>query len=326
MKRVLVTGGTGFIGSHLVEALLKERIAVRCLVRDTNRLNWLEHVNTEFVRADLADYDSLERVVSGVDTIFHLAGKTVSATEEEFYIANAKGTMNLLKAAFQNNPGLRRFVYVSSLAAVGPSPRDEPMSEDHIPNPLSPYGASKLAGEEAVLTFHPQIPITIVRPPIVYGPRDTAIFNFFRTIDKGIKPVLGWRTRFGSFIYVEDLVRGLMLAADNEKAVGKTYFLVTDSRVPYKDLNRAIAKALGKKAVTFHVPVFGVMMSVLFHEVFHRGKKSNLITWHKLRELQQRFWICDGSKVQQELGFQPEFSLKEGMEKSAAWYKQVGWL
>ena len=327
MRKVLVTGGTGFIGSHLVDRLVGKGISVRCLVRETSDLRWLKGLDVEFVMGDLTDYDTLEPVVSNVDTVFHVAGRTHSSTEEGFYQTNAVGTMNLLKANIQTNPSLFRFVYVSSLAAVGPSPDGKSLIESDLPNPLSPYGASKLAGEEAVLAFHPQIPVTIIRPPVVYGPRDEDFLKFFKIIRKGIKPVLGWRYRYGSFIFIEDLIDGILLAAENKKAVGQTYFLVSDNRIAYQELNRIIAKTLGKKAVTAHVPISFFMAFVVLSEITHKlTKRPVRMDRYRIRDFRKRFWICDGYKARKELGFQPTIPLEEGMKKCAAWYEKMGWL
>lgn len=327
MNKVLVTGGTGFIGSHLVEALMEKGASVRCLVRNPNKLRWLENIDVEIVEGDLTDYNSLVPVVSDIHTIFHLAGKTSSLTEEDFYLTNAQGTMNLLKANVQGNPKLRRFVYISSLAAAGPSLNGRPVSESDHPNPLSPYGASKLAGEEAVMAFHPQMPVTIIRPPVVFGPRDITILKFFQTVKKGIKPVLGWRTRYGSFIYVDDLIRGILLAAEKKNAEGQTYYLVSDTLIAYQELNNAIARALGKKGLTVHVPISWVDLVVTIREIIYgMRKKATLMTRHKVNEVRERFWVCDGSKAKKELGFSPAFSLEEGLEKTADWYSEMNWL
>lgn len=327
MKKVLVTGGTGFIGSHLVEGLVKKGISVRCLVRESSNLRWLEGMDVDYVFGDVTHYDSLVPAVSEVDTVFHLAGKTKSLTEEGFYQANAKGTVNLLKAVVQTNPFIRRFLYVSSQAAAGPNPDFRPVTESDSPRPIAPYGASKLAGEEAVLAFRSQIPVTIVRPPVVYGPRDTGIYEFFRIIRRGIKPILGWRDRYYSFIYVEDLIQGLLLAAEKEKAVEQIYFLVSESGVTYRTLTRDIARAMGKKAISVHVPISLLTIVAMINEVVSQltGKPS-AVNRHKVRELRRRFWLCDGSKAMEELGFYPEILLQEGMERSAAWYREVGWL
>ena len=326
MRKALVTGGTGFIGSHLVERLLGKDISVRCLVRKANNLGWLQkNRDIEYVFGNVVDYNSLIPAVSKIDTVFHLAGVTKSTAEENFYQVNATGTLNLLKAVVKVNPDLKRFVYISSQAVTGPS--STPVTESEIPRPITPYGASKLAGEETVLAFRSQIPVTILRPAIVYGPREKDVYTFFRIIQWGIKPVLGWKEHYGSFIYVDDLVDGIILAAENEKAIGQTYFLVSESIVSWSSLNNEIARALGKKAITIHVPVLLADFIAVVTELISKliGKPS-ILTRHKIKELKEEAWICDGSKARKELGFHPKVRFSEGIDRCADWYRKQGWL
>jgi len=273
----------------------------------------------------VVDYNSLIPAVSKIDTVFHLAGVTKSTAEENFYQVNATGTLNLLKAVVKVNPELKRFVYISSQAVTGPS--STPVTESEIPRPITPYGASKLAGEETVLAFRSQIPVTILRPAIVYGPREKDVYTFFRIIQWGIKPVLGWKEHYGSFIYVDDLVDGIILAAENEKAIGQTYFLVSESIVSWSSLNNEIARALGKKAITIHVPVLLADFIAVVTELISKliGKPS-ILTRHKIKELKEEAWICDGSKARKELGFHPKVRFSEGIDRCADWYRKQGWL
>lgn len=327
MERVFITGGTGFIGSHLVKHLVKKGVSVRCLVRESSNLRWLEGMDVEYILGDVTDYNSFESAVSDVDTVFHLAARTKSLTKEGFYHTNVRGTVNLLKAVVQTNPFIKRLVYVSSQAACGPNPDFTPVTESDPPNPVTPYGASKLAGEKAVLNFSSQTPVTIVRPSVVYGPRDTEIYEFFRIVRRGIRPIVGWRDRYYSFIYIDDLIQGLLLAAESEKAVGQIYFLVTQSGVTYREFMRDIASAIGKKTVPVNVPMSLVIVIATVNELIAklRGKPS-VMNRHKVRELRERFWFCDGTKAMEELGFYPEVLMREGMEKCAAWYREIGWL
>ncbi len=327
MKKVLVTGGTGFIGSHLVEQLIKENIAVRCLIRETSNTNWLQSLDVEFVYGDLRDIESLHDVVKGVDTVFHLAGRSKGSSDKDFYESNVAGTMNLLKAIIQTGTKLRRFVFVSSLSASGPCLEDKPVSEDDECIPISPYGSSKLAAEEAIRVFDPQIPVTIIRSPAVYGPRDIDFLPLFRMVKRGIKPLIGWKESYVSFIFVNDLINGLFLATKSKKAIGQTYFITSDRQVSWRDLENFIAKAQEKKAFTFHIPLGIAYLTSFILEGFSKilGKSVNL-THYKIRELTQRYWLCSDNLAREELNYHPKVFIEDGIAQSVKWYRDVGWL
>ncbi len=327
MQYALITGSNGFIGSHLVQRLIEDDVTVRCLVRKTSDLRWLEELDVEIIYGDLRDYDSLEEAVSKVDTVFHCAGQTGYADNESYYQTNVMGTVNLLKAIAYHNPYIKRFIYLSSQAASGPSYDGHPITEVDSRDPLTSYGASKLAAEEAALAFEPQIPITIVRPPLVYGPRDRNLYPLFKIISKGIKPVVGWRKRYVSLIYIDDLIEGLLLAVKSKKAAGQTYFITFESQFAYQDLNKVIASVMGQRAITVHVPVFLFTGIVLFTDLISKiTGKSMVLNKQRMQIIKQRYWICDGSKAVEELGFQSVFTLEEGIRKSIAWYRDNGWL
>ena len=327
LKRVFVTGATGFIGSHLVDRLIGEGIRVCCLVRDSSNLRWLEDKDVDMVYGDLLDQNSLESAVTDIDTVFHVAGATRSPTEEGYYQGNVTGTVNLVKAVLSVNPTLNRFVYISSQAASGPSYYGEPVRESDEPHPLTVYGASKLAGEEAVLAFSSQMPVTVIRPPSVYGPRDTGFLDAFRIIQAGIRPIVGWRKRYLSLVYIDDLIDGLMEAAVNEDAVDQTYFLVSDPPFDWQQISEAITGVLKKKVLTIHVPVLLAYIIAAIGEwlTMLRGNIPRLTT-QKVRQFSQIYWVCDSTKARRELHFRPKVTLEEGLERTARWYRQEGWL
>jgi nucleoside-diphosphate-sugar epimerase len=326
-KNALVTGANGFIGSSLVENLLSRSYRVRCLVRKTSDLTWLKGLDVETVQGDLSDRHSLASAVAGAETIFHLAGKTKASSGAEFFAANAGGTENLLQAADKVRPGVRRFVYVSSLAAAGPSMKGRPLTENDPPHPVTRYGESKLEGERIAMRFADRIPVTLVRPPPVFGPRDTDILQFFRAVRKGFIPMAGMREQYSGFVYVEDLVRGIILSAEKSAAVGQTYYLVNTGAMSWKDFGRMTAAALGRRAISVPVP-FGALIAVI---LFNEGKarlsgKPTILNMQKLPEYRERFWCCDGIKSEMELGFRPAYSMEEAVKKTVSWYQSRGWL
>ena len=176
--KTLVTGATGFIGSHLVEELLKGGHRVTCLVRKTSNLQWINGLNVRLIYGDCTIKESLLNAVADFDYIFHLAGLTKAANERDFFSANALGTENLVSAVIEKNPDTKRFVYLSSLAAAGPSCDGTPAKEAGEPKPVSAYGRSKLEGERIVMRHKNTIPVTVIRPPAVYGPRDKDFYIF----------------------------------------------------------------------------------------------------------------------------------------------------
>ena len=320
----LVTGATGFIGSHLVPRLLEKGCKVRCLVREASALEKLDGLDVEFFPGNLSDPRSLGRAVRGVDYVFHLAGLTKTRKSHEFYDVNARGTENLVEAAVRENPGLKKFVYVSSHAAAGPSFNGGPLTEEKEPHPVSDYGRSKLMGEKAVLGRSNILPVVILRPTAVYGPGDRDLYLFFKAIKKGIFPY--WGAGRYSLLYVEDLVEGIIAAAEAApgKSAGKVFFLSDGNVYTNNEIAETIAAALSAHPLKLPLPRFLLSAAAAFSAI--AGKDSGIINRDKLREMGFPNWCCDPGRAVREIGFLPKITLKEGAKWTVNWYRIHQWL
>lgn len=318
--RALVTGATGFIGSHLVEELLKKGYRVACLARKSSSLRWIEGLDVSVRYGDCLEPESLRDAVADADVIFHLAGLTKAPRAKDFFSVNVEGARNILQAA-SGSPGLRRFVHLSSLAAVGPSTKEAPVNEETEPAPVSDYGKSKLEGERAVLSFGGKVPFTIIRPPAVYGPRDKDFNVLYRMLMKGIFP--DWGESQYSLLYVDDLVRGLIQAAESPAAEGNVYFLADGEVHTNADIAGAISEALGKNFLRLRLPR-GIVPLVA--GLGGRLGKQGGILRDRARELKHPRWTCSAIKAGEAFGFQPKTGLAEGVKWTANWYRIHQWL
>ncbi|MCG2721042.1 MAG: NAD(P)-dependent oxidoreductase [Thermodesulfovibrionales bacterium] len=319
--KALVTGASGFIGSHLCEELIRKGYRVTCLSRQSSTLSWIENLDIELVKGDCTDIETLRNIVLGFDYVFHLAGLTKATSGDAFYCINAKGTENLIQAVAENNPGLKRFVYLSSLAAAGPSATKNPICEDSPPSPVSDYGRSKLEGEKAVLRYAKTLPITILRPPAIYGPRDRDMLFVFKMIKKGVFFDLG--KCYYSLLYVDDLVQGIILCAENTMAEGKIYFLCDTKFYTGKEIAMHISETLAVKAFPLRVPKF---VMPFFAFIGERFNKQGIINRDRIKDFRHTYWICDAKKAREEIGFLPKVDLKEGIKWTADWYRIHRWL
>ncbi len=318
---VLVTGATGFIGSFLAEALLRKGYAVTCLVRENSDISWIRHLAVELLFADLADRGAYAHRLRDFDIIFHVAGRTKADSERAFFQANAECTRLLVTAAAEENPELKRFLLVSSLAAAGPSRDGRPLTEGEAARPVSAYGRSKLEGERAAASCGGSIPVTVVRPPAVYGPRDRDFFLVFKAVQQGFFPY--WGRCSYSLIYVEDLVRGLILAAEKSEAAGKTYYLADRRVYTNDDIRAALSAAVGRRTIRLRLPRSVLPVLAAFVQKF---QKKGIISADKMQEIRFPYWACSPERAAKDLGFGTEISLREGFTQTTAWYRKEKWL
>lgn len=323
----VVTGGTGFVGSHLVDLLIAKGHKVKVIARSTSSKKWLEGKDIEIADCGLFDKEKLVQVVKDADYVFHVAG-VVKAKEWEYYLkGNVETTKNILDAVSEGNPSIKKVVVVSSFTAAGPSTKEKAVNEDSPLNPITRYGKSKKAQEELVHKYMDKLPITICRPPAVFGERDTEIYLVFRTYLQGLMTMVGFDEKKVSLIHVTDLVNGLYLAAISEKSVGQTYFISSDEFYTWPQVADAIKQATGKNALRLRLPHFLVYTVAVFAEFFSMfSSKAATFNIEKARDFVQPFWTCDISKAKRELGFKQEISLEEGMKRTIDWYKQNKWL
>lgn len=321
----LVTGGTGFVGSHLVDALLERGWQVRCLVRSPERARTLAARGVELCQGDLRDEASLARATRGVGYIFHVAGRTSAVREADYHESNVRATDRLLRACARRPDAIERVVVVSSLAASGPAADGIPRTELSPCRPVSAYGRSKLRAELVTRAWMARLPCTIVRPPVVYGPRDTEGLLVYRAIRAGFSPRLPGARRL-SLVHAQDLAHGMLLAARQPEAMGRTYFL-TGGDAELDTVLDLIAAALGQTPRRIAVPPALLELAALLSEAVARALGTAL-TFHrgKAMELRQPAWLCSGERAARELGFQPRWKLDEGIAQTVRWYLAAGWL
>ncbi|MFH1264026.1 MAG: NAD-dependent epimerase/dehydratase family protein [Pseudomonadota bacterium] len=325
--KTLVTGGHGFIGSHLCERLITSGSSVRILARPESPLQNLTGIDVEVVRGDLNQPETLQAAVAGCTRIYHLAGALKGLHRDDLFRVNAEGTRNLAEAAARYAPSLERFVYVSSLAAAGPSPGGSvPVTEEASPRPVSWYGESKLAGEEVVRSFK-NLPWTIVRPPVVFGPREKDLYTYFRIARRGWLPVLGRRERHYSLIFGPDLADGIVRAAETPKAQGQIYFISGPEAVGWGELGMRIAEALGVRGRVLRIPDFAGRLAGVVADVVARGKgRAEIFGGQKVIEMLAPAWVCSPEKAERDLGWKSATPLSEALCRTVAWYRAHGWL
>jgi nucleoside-diphosphate-sugar epimerase len=336
-EQVLVTGATGFIGSHLVQELTKSGASVTCLTLPSSDTTPIEAFNPAFVSGNILQRDSLLEPTSTADIVFHLAAAQESFHPQDYYDLNVGGTRNLIEAcASHNSPPI--FVYISSLTAAGPALTGELLNERHAPSPISHYGKSKLAAEEVVRAWAHEVPTTIVRPPIVFGERDTDVYQIFQTIKFGVHLILPPRESRYSLIHASDLSRGLIDASregerlDHEKSMDPSgkgiYYLAYDKHLSWSELGKVISEALGRKSVLFiRVPKAVTWFIASIYELGARIRGTpGIVSFDKARDAFAGSMVCSAEKAENQLGFKPEKSLKDRMRQTAEWYLDNGWL
>lgn len=326
--RFLLTGATGFIGSHMAELLLAEGAEVVCPVRNPAKLRNLEGIPVTIVPA--ADLASAVADNPHFDYVIHLGGATRARDYEGYRQANVAFTQELLET-FSKEPSrkaLKRFVLVSSQAAVGPCPDGGAAVTESGPCcPVSLYGRSKAEAEQVAGRFHQAIPMTIVRPPTVFGPRDTDVLGVFKSARFRIAPCIAGPDRQVSIIYVQDLIEGILAAARSPRAVGQTYFLANPEPVVWKQFVLDVARCMGYRAIALPIPALAIKLAACAGDVI--GKFSDsvpLFRSEKFEEMRQLAWVCSPEKAFEELGWRPRFPLGEAIRITAQWYADHGWL
>jgi len=326
--KCLVTGATGFIGSHLVEALAARGAEIACLIRRTSNLHWLRNHDIQYHIGEVTEKETLRKAVLNVEYIFHLASLTKAVYPEDYYLVNTEGTKNILEVCAEENPPLKRFILVSSLAAAGPSPTESPILETYPPCPITDYGNSKLEAERIAAEFMTRLPITIVRPPVVYGPRDRDVFFYFRLINRGVIFNTGGANPLLSIIYAPDLTEAMIRLATIEQSAGETYFVSNTEPKYMNELVSLIASALGKKKVLkIPVPLWVANIVACLMEASSRlTKKPALLNRQKIREIRQKAWVCSAMKLNKDADYTCHTPVEKGIAETAAWYRENGWL
>ena len=326
-EKVLITGASGFLGFHLINAAVENDFDVYAAVRANSNIQHLRELPIHFVELNFADTNGLNTIFSenNFDYIIHAAGTTKANTQKEYDLVNDQYTQNLALAAAKHSKPVKRFVFISSLAATGPIKTAEgKIKEDKEPNPVTAYGKSKLTAERNLEKV--DIPTTILRPTAIYGPREKDIFLVNQYLSKGFEPYIGRAPQKLSFVYGRD-VADLAVKVLTQQSANGIYNISDGNEYSRYDYAAIVKKLLGRKTIRLHLPVAVVRALLFAVEKYSRAmNKIPAVSNEKLHELMAENWICDITKAKEELGFLPAYNLEKGLEASIEWYRKNSWL
>jgi nucleoside-diphosphate-sugar epimerase len=325
-QSVLITGANGFVGARLCRFLIDKNFKVIAGVRRSADLSRLKDLNVEYRYGDVTRPDDLPAIVESVDYVIHNAGLVKAKTAQQFYDVNEGGTKNLLEALIQHNLNIKKFIYISSQAAAGPSLDGQPVRETDQPRPMTTYGKSKLAGEKTALSYSDKFNILSVRPPGIYGPGEMEIFSFFQTLHNRIKPYIGNCSRRVQLVHVDDLCRGIYLALTKKTETGQIYFIAENKAYSMKELITILRKVIGKRALPIYIPapLFKVV-ALLSEIIFKIFSATPMLTVEKAGELLAS-WELSVEQAKKDLEFESMIDFSTGAEETYDWYKKEGWL
>jgi nucleoside-diphosphate-sugar epimerase len=313
----LVTGATGFIGTHLIKALVNEGRDVRCLTRTPDNKKKIEALGAEAFVGDLLKTSSLSAALKGVNVIYHLAGEVYSRNVKDYVAVNVAGTQNLLECC--RNNGIEKFIHCSSIAAAGPNPDKNTLLTENLPcNPITPYGQSKLEAEKIVLHYYEtfKLPVVIIRPPTVYGPgQSDAITEFFRQVKKGKFYIIDDGQYLRSLCYVTNLIDGFLLAEKEREAVGEILYISDKEVYTFKEIALKIAEAENIELVFVNLPSAIADTAMFTFNFLQKYFNLNILKLYTIGTLKINLG-CSILKAEEILSFKPNIDLREGVQRT----------
>jgi nucleoside-diphosphate-sugar epimerase len=325
--KILLTGATGFVGSHILDSLRRRGLSTALLVRPTSDRRFIaSHLpDVELHPGSIRDPESLRQAMTGITHVIHCAGVTKAVRLDGFYEANQTGTRNVVSAINSQASQVERVVYISSQAAAGPAPPDKPAREENPPRPLSEYGKSKLAGELEV-GEHCKAAYVILRPPTVYGPRDVELLRLFRVVKRHLRPNLAGAKAL-SVVFVKDLAEAVVTCLTHTAAAGRTYFVAAREVVTPGAIAAEIAAQLGVWTVPLPLPTLLLWPLCLVQELTARlTGKPNVLSLQKFAELRAPGWVCDPARMERETRYACTTTLRQGIAETLSWYRERHWL
>ena len=322
--KAFVTGGTGFIGSHLVESLLHKGHEVLVLVRDPNNLKWLEGMNINILEGNLHSIPSLP---SDLNIVYHVAGLTRASNKADYYTVNQQGTASLFQSLHSQKIHPKKIICLSSLAASSPSSNGVSIKETHTPQPVTPYGKSKLMGELEALEFKDVLPVVILRVAAVFGPRDKDWLDYFKFMKRGILPSLASSQRLLSLCYIKDLLRAFVLCSQTELPSGEIFNIADPQPYLWDEFGSAAGKAIGKTLKKIVVPPFVLFIAAFSSEIINKMRKNpSIFNRDKHKEMMQSGWVADVQKAEETFSFRTQYPLEKAVKETIDWYIEQGWL
>ncbi len=329
ITNVLLTGASGFIGSHILDQLLDDGYKVTSLIRSKSSKKWIEGKNTKIVVSDFVNYENIKDELKDIEVVIHVAGIIAALDYKEFYVVNSEGTRILLDAVANYSDKFSKFIYISSQTVGGPATSlDNPIDESDKVNPLTSYAKSKFEAENFVIHNKYGINYSILRPAAVFGERDPGILQIFKMVKKGLAPLIGLDNKYLNLIYVKDLVKAAISCIDNPLSNNQIYYIAGKEVYNWNFLMDKIKVVIdNKNAIKIKVPNFLVLAIGYINEIISKIiGKPQIFNYDKAIDFTRKYWVCNSSKARNDIGLETNEDIGYLLDITAKWYMKNGWL